>query len=98
MRPWIPEVSKNSVSNVLGNVALKARNDARAGVLIGSNNVAQVLRIKLFCKARRFTQIADHEGQLPTFGSSSVCDVVLDFWLTERRRFGRCLPDNIDRL
>jgi hypothetical protein len=42
--------------------------DLRAGLLVGPKYFAHILRVELSRKLRRTHQVAEHDGQLPTFG------------------------------
>src|SRR5262249_31719324 len=47
MRSWIAKVDQQPVTQILGNIALKAGNDLSRGRLIGSHHLAQVFGVEL---------------------------------------------------
>jgi hypothetical protein len=70
---WVTEVHEQSVTEVLGDVAAKALDDAIAHLLIGLHYVAQDLRIEPCGELRRANEVAEQHCELPTFG---VCRFV----------------------
>ena len=59
-------------------MSIKSGDDFCAYVLVCTNNVSEVLRIELPRQSRRIHYIAEHDGELPSFG---VCH------RRDRRRF-----------
>ncbi|ETW98926.1 MAG: hypothetical protein ETSY2_41910 [Candidatus Entotheonella gemina] len=64
----IPKIYQQAIAKVLGNVALKALNDVRAGRLIRTNHVAIDFGIELGRQLGGAHQITEHHGELTTFG------------------------------
>jgi hypothetical protein len=85
----VAEIHQQAVPDVFGDVALEAAGDVGAGLLVGAQHLAQVLRIELARQLGRAHQIDEHHGQLPPLRDlrrlDSSCSVVL------RRSRGRRL-------
>ncbi len=64
VRLRIAEIHEDAVAEVLGDVAVVARDDLRARVEIIADDVAQVLRIDARGERGRVDEIAEHHGEL----------------------------------
>ena len=65
VRMRIAEVSKDAVAQVLGEIAVVARDRAGAGVLIGTHDVADVFGIGTGGEFGRADEIGEHYCELP---------------------------------
>jgi hypothetical protein len=68
MRLGVAEIGQHAVAHVLGDEAAIGRDQIRAALVIGADDPAHVLRIELRRKRGRADEIAEHDGQLATFG------------------------------
>jgi hypothetical protein len=71
MRPRVAEIGEDAVAHEFGDEAVVARDDPGAGVLIGTELVAQFLGIEPGRQGRRADKIAKHDCQLPSLGFNS---------------------------
>ena len=68
MRAGKAEIGQNAVAHELGDEAVVARDSARAGVLVGPDDLSHVLGIEPLRKSGRADEIAKHHGQLSALG------------------------------
>ena len=68
VRPGLAEVGQHAVAHELGDVALEADDRAGTGVLVGADDLAQVLRVEAARELRRADQVAEQHRQLPPLG------------------------------
>src|SRR2546425_1281733 len=77
----IAEVDQETIAKVLGDMPIEALNNFRTHLLICPYHVTPVFRVELGCQLRRFHQITENHGQLPSFrvgrrrGSNARCDL-----------------------
>ena len=67
MRHRVAEIDEETVTEILGDVALEAADDFAAHRLIGTDHSAQFLRIEIPGKGGRPDEVAEHDCQLPAF-------------------------------
>ena len=65
------EVDQEPITQVLGDVAPEALDDPSCGLLVGADDVAQLLRIQPSRQCRRAYQVAEHHRQLAAFAFGS---------------------------
>src|SRR5215470_8362258 len=82
MGPRITEIDEHSVAHVLRHKAIEAANAFGNALLVGSDDLAQVLGIHARRKRRRPYQVAEHHGDL------AALRAVLPSWLGWRERQG----------
>ena len=63
---------QETITKVLGDVALIAFDQVSTGGLIGAYHVAQIFRVKLSRERGRIGQVAEHDGELAAFGLRGV--------------------------
>jgi hypothetical protein len=63
----IAEVHEEPVTQELGNVSVKTLDDFSTSRLIDTYHVSVHFWVELRCQLRRFHQITEHHGQLPSF-------------------------------
>src|SRR5262249_47291579 len=68
MGPGIPEVDQEAIAEILGNSPLKATDHLGAGVLVGPDHRAQLLRVELAGERGRVDEITEQHGELTTLG------------------------------
>src|SRR6516162_3112884 len=68
MCPRVAEINQNSVAHVLGDKAIEFGYRSSDGVVIGGDDLAQILGIESSGELGRADQIAEHHRQLPTLG------------------------------
>jgi hypothetical protein len=66
--PRIAKVDKESVAEILGDVALEPLDYLGAGLLVGSHQVSELLRVQTSGEGGRPHQVAEHDGELATLG------------------------------
>jgi hypothetical protein len=62
------KIGKNAVAHEFGDETVIARHHARAGVLIGADHLAHILRVEPRRQGGRAREVAEHNGQLTAFG------------------------------
>src|SRR2546422_8904884 len=67
VRHRVAEIDEETVTEILGDVALEAADDFAAHRLIGTDHSAQFLRIEIPGKGGRPDEVAEHDCQLPAF-------------------------------
>src|SRR5262245_54582475 len=82
----IAEVNQQSVADVAGQVALKAADRFRAGLLIGEHHLAQAFGVGPFGERGRAHQVTEHHGELASFGY--VLPRLSPFWDSGPRTLG----------
>jgi hypothetical protein len=68
MRLRIAKVDEQPITQILGNVAVKALDHLRTGGLIGLDHLAQVFRVEVTGEHGRVYQVAKQHGKLAAFG------------------------------
>jgi hypothetical protein len=68
MRQGAPEVDEEAITEILGDMPLKAGGHLRAGVLIGSYHLPQVFGVQLTGQAGGVHEIAEQDRELAAFG------------------------------
>ena len=64
----VAEVDEQAIAQILGDMALKAGDHFGAGVLIGSDDLAQVFRVELAGEGRGVHQVTEQHRELAAFG------------------------------
>ena len=68
MRLRIAKVHQQAIAEILGNMALEALDDLRAGLLVRSHDLPQVLGIEATGEGGRVYQVTEQHGELAAFG------------------------------
>jgi hypothetical protein len=68
VRARIAEINENAVAHVFGDKTAVTLDSRGAAAMIGADDVAQILGIELSRKGRRADEVAEHHGELPSFG------------------------------
>jgi hypothetical protein len=68
MRLGIAKVHQQTISEILGNMAVKVLNDCGGGLLVGADDLPQIFWVELAGKGRRVHQVTEHHGELAPFG------------------------------
>ena len=68
MRSRIAEVDQHPVAHIFGDKAVEAADRIGDGVVVGADQLAQILRVKSRRERGRTDEIAEHHRQLPAFG------------------------------
>ena len=68
MRLRIAEIDQHAVAHVFGDKAVEAADRLGDRVVVGADQLAQILRVKTGRERGRADQIAEHHRQLPAFG------------------------------
>jgi hypothetical protein len=69
--PGIAEIGQDPIPHELPDETVKARDDARAGILIGPDHVTHVFRIEASREGGRPDEIAEQDGELPSLDSGA---------------------------
>ncbi len=69
MRPRIAEIGQDAIAEEAGDVAAEAVDHRSADILIGANDLAQLLGIELERQGGRADQIAEQDRELPPLGA-----------------------------
>ena len=68
MRLRIAEIDQHPVAHVFGDKAVKAADRIGDGVVVGADQLAQILRVKTRRERGRADEIAEHHRQLAALG------------------------------
>src|SRR5262245_5200828 len=68
MRLGIPKVHQEPIAKELGDMSLKTSDDLGADLLICTDNVSILFRIKLGGELRGVHEVTEHHGELAAFG------------------------------
>ena len=64
----LPKIDQQAIPQILGDITVKTADDPGAQFLVGADDFAQVLGIKLLRQGGRPHQITEHDGQLAPLG------------------------------
>jgi hypothetical protein len=67
VRPGIAEVDEQAITEILGDMPLKAGDHRGTGRLIGTHHFAQLLRVELAGEGGRVHQVTEQHGELAAF-------------------------------
>ena len=73
----VAEIHQYPVAKQLRDVAVVRTHRPRHGVVVGTNDAAQIFRVEHRCQFGRTDQVAEHYRQLASFGS---CDADRCWW------------------
>src|SRR5215471_18904289 len=68
VRLGIAKIYEHTITQILGDMAIKALDDLSTGGVIGLNYFAQVFRVKLARERCRVHEVTEHDGELAAFG------------------------------
>jgi hypothetical protein len=69
MCPRVAEISEDPVAHIFRDKTVELADDVSDGVVIGSDDLAQVLRVEACGEPSRAHQVAEHDGELTAFGA-----------------------------
>ncbi len=76
----VAEVDQQSVTLVLGDVAVKAGYGTRTYFLVATDDIAEVFGVKLLGKSSGALEIAEHHRELAAFGVGRICGRAMGFF------------------
>src|SRR5207302_9520324 len=93
----IAEVHKESIPQELGNMSIKALNNFGTHPLICTHHVTPVFRVELRGQLGRIDQVAEHDGELPSFSFGCMRGHDRRCWFDRWGGLGRRRWDRLGR-
>ena len=73
IRVGVTEIDKNTVTHATGDKAAEPGHDLGDALLVGADHFMKVFDIKMYGERRRADKIAEHHGEVATFGERNAC-------------------------